>query len=103
MNGIPLLAGWLLSAGLLVVGLAGVLARRNLLFVLMSIEIMFNAAALAFIVGGARWEQSDGQIMFIFILVVTAAEVSVGLALLLRYYHCFGTLDTRAGRRLEDK
>ena len=102
MNGIPMAAGWLLAAGLLTVGLVGVLARRNLLFVLLSIEIMFNAAALAFIVAGARWNQPDGQVMFIFILAVSAAEVAVGLALMLRFHHCFGTLDTRAAGKLKD-
>ena len=52
--------------------------RRNIIFMLMSIEIMLNAAGLAFVVAGARWEQPDGQVMFIFILTMAAAEVSVG-------------------------
>lgn len=68
--------------------------RRNVLFQLMSIEIMLNAAGLAFIVAGARWGQPDGQVMFLFILTVAAAEVSVGLAVVLRLFHGFGSLDT---------
>lgn len=82
-----------LAALLFVLGLAGVLARRNVVFILMSIEIMLNAAALAFVVAGARWDQADGQVMFLFILAMAAAEVSVGLALVLRLYRQWGTLD----------
>jgi len=62
----------------------------------MSLEVMLNAAGLAFIVAGARWHQPDGQIMFIFILAVAAAEVAVGLALLLRIYSRFRSLDVDA-------
>jgi NADH-quinone oxidoreductase subunit K len=102
MSGIPVAAGWLLATALLTIGIVGALTRRNLLFLLLSIELMFNAAALAFIVAGARWGQPDGQVMFVFILAVSAAEVAVGLALMLRYYRCFGTLDTRAAGRLKD-
>jgi NADH-quinone oxidoreductase subunit K len=89
-------AGLGLAALLFVLGLAGVLARRNVMFILMSIEIMMNAAGLAFVVAGARWQQADGQVMFLFILAMAAAEVSVGLALVLRLYHQWGTLDADA-------
>jgi NADH-quinone oxidoreductase subunit K len=74
----------------------GLLVRRNVIFMLMSLEIMFNAAGLAFVVAGSRWRQPDGQVMFIFILAMAAAEVSVGLALVLEMYHCFKTLDADA-------
>lgn len=83
----------LLAAVLFVLGLMGVLIRRNIIFILMSIEIMLNAAGLAFVAGGARWGQPDGQVMFIFILTVAAAEVAVGLALVLRFYAWVKTLD----------
>lgn len=87
----------LFLAGLLfVLGLLGVLVRRNILFVLMSIEIMMNAAALAFVAAGARWAQPDGQVMFLFIVTVAAAEVSVGLALVLQLYRRIHTLDSDA-------
>ena len=72
------------------------LVRRNIIFMLMSIEIMLNAAGLAFVVAGARWEQPDGQVMFLFILAMAAAEVSVGLALVLQLYRRFKTLDVDA-------
>ena len=77
-------------------GLIGLLVRRNLMFILMSIEVMLNATGLAFVVAGARWAQADGQVMFIFILSMAAAEVSVGLALLLQIYHQHKSLDADA-------
>src|SRR3970040_1228354 len=83
----------ILSAVLFVLGLAGVLARRNIVFMLMSVEIMLNAVGLAFVAAGARWGQVDGQVMFIFILTMAAAEVSVGLALVLQLYRQYQTLD----------
>lgn len=88
--------GLILAAILFSLGLIGLLVRRNLLLVLMSIEVMLNAAGLAFVVAGARWAQADGQVMFIFILAVAAAEVCVGLALLLQIYHRYKTLDADA-------
>jgi NADH-quinone oxidoreductase subunit K len=93
MATVPLDHSLLLAAVLFALGLIGVLARRNLLFLLMSIEIMLNAAGLAFVAAGARWGQPDGQIMFLFILTMAAAEVAVGLALTLQLYHHFHTLD----------
>ncbi len=92
--------GLLLAAVLFMLGTIGVLMRRNIIFMLMSIEIMLNAAGLAFIVGGARWSQADGQIMFILILALAASEVSVGLALILQLYHCIATLDADAAKRM---
>lgn|SRR5689334_4260790 len=93
---IPMSHGLLLAAILFALGLAGLLARRNLIFILMAIEVMLNAAGLAFIVAGARWAQADGQVMFLFILAMAAAEVSVGLALVLQLYHQKKTLDADA-------
>jgi NADH-quinone oxidoreductase subunit K len=78
---------------LFALGLSGVVARRNLFFVLMSVEVMLNSAGLAFIVAGARWAAPDGQVMFLFILAMAASEVSVGLALLLLIYHHKKTID----------
>ena len=68
MQEIPMEHGLLLAAVLFALGLIGVLTRRNMVFVLMSLEIMLNAAALAFVVAGARWGQTDGQIMFLMII-----------------------------------
>ncbi|HSM55790.1 MAG TPA: NADH-quinone oxidoreductase subunit NuoK [Candidatus Sulfomarinibacteraceae bacterium] len=90
---IPLEHGLAVAGTLFVLGVIGLVVRRNLFFVLLSIEIMLNAAGLAFVVGGAHWGQPDGQIMFIFILTMAAAEVSVGLALLLHLYEQFRSLN----------
>ena len=90
---IPLEHSLLLAAVLFSLGLLGVLLRRNLIFVLISIEIMLNSAGLAFVAAGARWGGPDGQIMFILILTVAAANVSVGLALVLQMYRFVRGLD----------
>ncbi|TPE43006.1 NADH-quinone oxidoreductase subunit NuoK [Pontibacter mangrovi] len=89
-------AALLLAGVLFMLGLISVLIRRNVIFMLISVEIMLNAAGLAFIVAGSKWVQPDGQVMFIFILTMAAAEVSVGLALILQIYHQLKTLDSDA-------
>jgi NADH-quinone oxidoreductase subunit K len=83
-----------------VLGLIGLLVRRNVIFMLMSIEIMLNAAGLAFVVAGSRWGQADGQVMFMFILAMAAAEVAVGLALILQMSHRLKTLDVDMASRM---
>ncbi|MDO6391812.1 NADH-quinone oxidoreductase subunit NuoK [Pontibacter sp. BT731] len=88
--------GLLLAGILFMLGLISVMIRRNIIFMLISVEIMLNAAGLAFIVAGSHWAQPDGQIMFIFILTMAAAEVSVGLALILQIYHQLKTLNSDA-------
>jgi NADH-quinone oxidoreductase subunit K len=86
----------ILAAILFSLGLVGLLVRRNAIYVLMSIEIMMNAAGLAFVSAGASWGQPDGQVMFVFILTLAAAEVSVGLGLVLLMYDRFRTMDVDA-------
>ena len=93
---IPMEHGLLLAAILFALGLVGLLVRRNIIFMLLSIEIMLNAAGLAFVAAGARWGQTSGQVMFIFILAMAAAEVAIGLALVLLMFHKFKTLDIDA-------
>ena len=83
----------MLAAILFALGLIGVLTRRNLVFVLMSLEVMLNATALAFVVAGSRWGGTDGQIMFLMIISLAAAEVAIGLGLVLQLFHKFKTLD----------
>jgi NADH-quinone oxidoreductase subunit K len=92
--------GLLLAGALFTLGLIGVLVRRDVVFMLMSIEVMLNAAGLAFVVASARWGQPDGQVMFLLILAMAAAEVSVGLALVLRFYHVGRTLDADAADKM---
>ena len=96
MSAIPMETGLLLAGILFMLGLISVMIRRNIIFMLISVEIMLNAAGLAFIVAGSHWAQPDGQIMFIFILTMAAAEVSVGLALILQIYHQLKTLNSDA-------
>jgi NADH-quinone oxidoreductase subunit K len=86
--------GMLLAAILFLTGLAGLLVRRDVIFMLMAVEIMLNAAGLAFIVAGSAWGQADGQIMFIFILTMAATEVAVGLALIIQLFMKFKSVDT---------
>jgi len=102
MHAVALQDAWILAIILFGLGLIGVLARRNLVFMLMSVEIMLNAAGLAFIAAGARWGQADGQIMFILILALAAAEVSVGLALILQLFHRSASVDADAASALKD-
>ena len=97
---IPLEHGLLLSAMLFCLGLIGVMIRRNFLFILMSLEIMANAAGMAFVLAGAKWGQPDGQVMFMLILSVAAAEVAVALGLLLQFHHRFKTLDVDSADKL---
>jgi len=70
-----------LGAVLFGIGMFGVLTRRNIIGILMSIEIMFNAANLAFVAYARAWGNLDGQIVVFFIIIVAAAEVTVGLAI----------------------
>lgn len=82
----PLQHGLILAAILFVLGLTGVMIRRNLLFMLIGLEIMINAAALAFVVAGSYWGQAGGRVMFILAISLAAAEASIGLALLLQLH-----------------
>lgn len=101
MTGIPMEHALIVASLLFVVGLTGVLVRRNILWMLLSVEIMMNAAALAFVAAGSRWQQADGQIMFILILALAAAEASVGLAILLQLSRRFHTLDVDAAAEMK--
>ena len=94
--------GLVLAAVLFALGTAGLLARRNLLMILVSIEIMLNAAGLAFVAAGSAWDQADGQVMFIFILSVAASEVAIGLALVLQLNHHYHSVDADAASRMKD-
>lgn len=99
-SSVPIEAGLIVAGILFMLGMISVLIRRNIIFMLISVEIMLNAAGMAFIVAGSKWMQADGQVMFIFILTMAAAEVSVGLALILQIYHQLKTLDTDAANKM---
>ena len=93
MGAIPVEHGLMLAGILFSLGLIGVLTRRNIVFVLMSLEVMLNACGLAFVVAGSRWEQPDGQIMFLLILTLAAAEVAVGLSLIIQLFRRYQSVD----------
>ena len=100
MAAVPLQYGLVLASVLFLIGFVGLLTRRNLIVVLACIEIMLNAAGVAFVVAGARWGRADGQVMFLFILAMAAAEVAVGLALAIRFRQSLGRLDVDAADEL---
>lgn len=102
MSAIPLTHVLILACILFAIGFVGVIVRKNTLFILMSLEVMLNAVGVAFIGAGSAWQQADGQIMFILILTLAAAEVSVGLALLIRMQRKFQSLDIDLLARLKD-
>jgi len=97
---VPLSHVLTLAACLFSVGMLGLMLRRNIIFMLMSLEVMLNAAGLAFVAAGARWGQADGQVIFLLILSVAAAEVAVGLGLVLQIQRRFRTLDMDRATRL---
>lgn len=83
----------LLSAVLFLIGAVGVLVRRNALVILMSIELMLNAANLALVAFGAAHGSMDGQVLVLLVMAVAAAEVAVGLALIVTIFRYQGTVD----------
>ena len=100
MTGIPMEHGLILAAILFSLGLLGLMLRRNMLFVLMSLEVMLNSAALAFVVGATTWNQPEGQAMFLLVITLAAAEASVGLALMIQLFQRFRSLDLDAASRM---
>ena len=100
MVSIPLEYGLGLAVALFSLGLVGVLVRRNIVFILLSIEVMLNACGLAFVVVSSYLNQPDGQVMYFFILTMAAAEVAVGLGLVMQMYHKFNTLDTNSANKM---
>jgi NADH-quinone oxidoreductase subunit K len=100
MPQIPMQHALILAVILLALGLAGLITRRDLIFTLMCIEIMLNASGLAFVAAGSRWGQPDGQIMFLFILAMAAAEVSIGLAFVILFHKRQAELDVDAAGEL---
>ncbi len=82
-----------LSAVLFAIGTLGVLLRRNALILFMSIELMLNAVNLAFITFARLWGDAGGQVIVFFVLVVAAAEVVVGLAIIVNIFRTRETVD----------
>jgi NADH-quinone oxidoreductase subunit K len=83
----------ILSAILFTIGVVGVLTRRNALIIFMSIELMLNAANLAFVAFGSFLQTFSGQIFVFFVIAVAAAEVAVGLALIVEIFKSKRSID----------
>ena len=83
---IPIAWPLALSGMLFVIGLIGVLVRRNALVIFMSVELMLNAANLAFVAFARELRSLDGQVFVFFVMTVAAAEVAVGLAIIVNLF-----------------
>ena len=82
-----------LSITLFTLGVLGVLTRRNAIIIFMSLELMFNAANLAFVAFALYYHALSGQIFVFFVMTVAAAEVAVGLALMVAIFRTKGSID----------
>lgn len=78
---------------LFLVGLFGVMLRKNIIFMMLSIEIMLNAANLAFVSGSILTNTIDGQVVMFFVMAVAACEAGIGLALIISLYRARATLE----------
>lgn len=90
---VPFRHVFLLSGLLFVLGMFCTVTRRNLVMILLGVEIMLNAASVAFVGSALRWQQMEGQALVLFILAIAATEVSVGLALIVAIYRRTGSID----------
>lgn len=81
-------------------GVLGVLFRRNIIIVLMSLELMLNAANIVFVAASSSLSNLDGQIMVFFVMTVAACEAAVGLAMVIAIYRKYGTIMTEYLRLL---
>ncbi|MEY3398186.1 MAG: NADH-quinone oxidoreductase subunit NuoK [Bacteroidota bacterium] len=91
----------LLSAILFALGTFGIMYRRNAIIMFMCVELMLNAVNVALVAFSKMWGNTDGQIMVFFIMVVAAAEVAVGLAILMMMYRNIHTTNTDALNRMK--
>ncbi len=89
-----------LAALLFAIGVTGVLFRRNTLIIYMSIELMLNAANLAFVAFARQFQDVAGQLFVFFVITVAAAEVAVGLAIIVTIFHTKHSVDIDAMREL---
>jgi len=85
-----------LASLIFLLGLMAVLVRRNLIMILIGVEIMLNAAGLVLVGASALWQQLDGQVMVIFLMALTSAEVSISLAMVVYLNRRKKTVDVRA-------
>lgn len=86
MTGVPLAFYLAVSGGLFALGLIGVMIRRNPLLLLLAVELLLNAANVALVGFSRHWDNSDGQIFALVVMVVAAAEVVIGLGLVVAVF-----------------
>jgi NADH-quinone oxidoreductase subunit K len=90
---VPLTAPLFLAFGLFIIGMVGVLVRRNVLIMLMSIELMLNGANVALVTFSRLWGDLDGQVFSMFVIAVAAAEAAVGLAIVVSIFRSRASTD----------
>ena len=90
-----------LGAALFLLGVIGVLTRRNVVVVLMSIELILNAVNLNLVAFSRYWGGLHGQVFAIFVIVLAAAEAAVALAIFLNFYNNFSTIDVERAQNLK--
>lgn len=93
MNGVPLIYYLVLAVIMFSLGAVGVLVRKNALVVFMSLELMFNSANLLFITFANFYKSLNGQVLVIFVMTTAAAEVAIGLALMVAIFRSRHTID----------
>lgn len=97
---VPVENYFVLSSLVFFCGLLGVMFRKNLIMVLMSIELMLNAVNIVFVAASRSMNQLDGQIMVLFVITVAACEAAVGLAMVIALFRRYGTVNTEFLRLL---
>jgi NADH-quinone oxidoreductase subunit K len=90
---VPIAAYLILAAVLFSIGIAAFLIKRNVITIFMSIELMLNAVNLTFVAFAHQWHQVSGQIFVFFVMVVAAAEATVGLAIIIALFRARQTLN----------
>jgi NADH-quinone oxidoreductase subunit K len=90
----------LLAAAVFCIGLFGILTRRNALLFLMSVELMLNAANINFVAFSAYWGNVTGQTFSLFTMALAAAEVAIGIGIILVLYRNFGDVDVTIAKEM---
>ncbi len=91
----------ILSAILFILGAMGVLLRRNAILLFMSVELMLNASNLALVAFAKQWNQMEGHLFVFFVIAVAAAEVAVGLALIVAIFHSKNSINVDELHQME--
>lgn len=91
---IPVEHYYILALIVFALGVLGLVVRRHLIFVLMSIELMLNAVNLVFVAASRHLDNLDGQVMVFFVITVAACEAAVGLAMVISLFRRYGTIAT---------